>query len=78
MLFDYSNLYGRIKGVYKTQARFSSAINLSEKSLSAKLHNRVAWDQDEIIASCDALGIPHDQITLYFFTPLVQSLEPVV
>ena len=76
MVFDYSMLFGKIRGLYKTQGNFSAAINLSEKSLSAKLNNRVAWDQSEIIASCDLLGIPYDQISFYFFTPKVQSVEP--
>jgi hypothetical protein len=72
MAFDYSNLLEKIKEVFGTQGKFALAIELSERSLSLKLNNQKQWKQNEMIASCEALGMSLDYIQTYFFTEKVQ------
>lgn len=72
MSYDYSKLLGRITEKYGTQAAFSKAITLSERSLSLKLNNITRFKQDEITRACDLLGIGPAEIPAYFFTLKVQ------
>lgn len=67
MAFNYSKLAGKIKEVFKTQARFAAAMGMSERSLSLKMNNEIAWKQPEMIKSAHVLGFPIDEIHLYFF-----------
>ena len=39
MAYDYSKLLGRITEKYGTQAQFSGAMGMSERSLSLKLNS---------------------------------------
>ena len=41
MAYDYSKLLGRITEKFGTQARFSGAMGMSERSLSLKLNSKV-------------------------------------
>lgn len=68
MGFNYSKLSGKIKEKYDTQAKFSQAMGVSERTLSLKLNNKISWNQDEIIKACDLLEIPAKKIQAYFFT----------
>jgi transcriptional regulator with XRE-family HTH domain len=65
--FDYSKLKGKIKEIYDTQINFAKAMNLSEKTISDKLNNKIFFGQDEIIKACELLQIPFEEISLYFF-----------
>lgn len=65
--FDYSKLKGKIKEVFDTQGNFAKAMNLSIPSISDKLNNKVQFTQTEIIVACDLLGIPYEEMNLYFF-----------
>ena len=72
MAYDYSKLLGRITEKYGTQARFSAAMGLSERSLSLKLNSKVHFKQPEITKACSLLGIDSADIAAYFFTLDVQ------
>lgn len=73
MAYDYSKLLGRITEKYGTQARFSGAIGLSERSLSLKLNGRTPFKQPEITKACSLLEIEGVDIPQYFFTLKVQQ-----
>lgn len=72
MAYDYSKLLGRIIEKYGSQANFSGAMGLSERSLSLKLNSRVGFKQDEIAKACSLLGLTAIDIPEYFFTLKVQ------
>ena len=72
MAYNYSKLLGRIIEKYKTQARFAEVFELSERSLSLKLTNKVGWKQQEITRASELLDIADSEIHDYFFTLEVQ------
>ena len=67
MSFNYSKLAGRIKEKFKTQSAFASAMEMSERTLSQKLNNKIAMKQDEILKACELLEVPMEEMHLYFF-----------
>jgi len=71
-MFNYSKLYGKIVEVFGTQANFADKMNLSERSISLKLNNKVPFNQNEIKRAIDVLGINSVEIGQYFFTLKVQ------
>lgn len=73
MDYNYDKLIGRIVEKFRTQARFSRVMGMSERTLSLKLNNKIDFKQDEIIKACEVLGIEHTEIPTYFFTQNVQS-----
>ena len=73
MEFDYSKLNGRIVEVFGTQLNFSIAMGLSERSISLKLNNKVAWKNTEIAKAAKLLKIKHSEIPKYFFRILVHE-----
>jgi len=72
MAYDYSKLLGRITEKFGTQARFSGAMGMSERSLSLKLNSKVPFKQPEISKACSLLEIGDSDIPAYFFTIKVQ------
>ncbi len=72
IIYDYSKLEGRIKEFFGTQGKAAKAMNISEKSLSAKINNGSGWKQGQIEKACEVLCIERQFIGLYFFTILVQ------
>ena len=66
MKFDYSKLNGRIVEVFGTQLNFAVAMGLSERSISLKLNNRVAWKNTEIAKAAKLLKIRYSEIPKYF------------
>lgn len=73
LIYDYSKLNGKIHEVFGKCAAFAAAMNLSERSLSLKLNNKVGWKQQEIDLACELLGIPDCEIGIYFFVRKVQT-----
>lgn len=67
MVYDYSKLLGKIKEMCGSQAVFSALMDLSERTVSLKLHNKIEWKQSEIIRACEILKIKKNEIVLYFF-----------
>ena len=72
MAYDYSKLLGRITEKFGTQARFSGAMGMSERSLSLKLNSKVPFKQPEISKACQLLGISDKEIPAHFFALEVQ------
>ena len=68
MVYDYSKLNGKIREVFGSNGRFAQEMNMSERTLSLKINNKVYWKQPEISRACELLGIERDDIPTYFFT----------
>ncbi|MDD2496230.1 MAG: DUF739 family protein [Tissierellia bacterium] len=73
MSFNYSKLKGKIIENYGTQAAFARGMNMSERTLSLKLNNKIYFRQDEIIKAASLLNIRAEEIREYFFIIKVQS-----
>ena len=76
MEFDYSRLRGKIREVCDTQDRFSELMGMSKTTVSAKLNNKSEFSQPEIVRAVKILDLRVDEISQYFFTPLVQKSKP--
>lgn len=77
MDFDYAKLRGRIREVCETQEHFSDLMGMSKATISAKINNKSEFTQPEIIRAVEVLNLRFDEISSYFFTPLVQKTEPL-
>lgn len=75
MEFDYARLRGRIREVCETQDRFSELMGMSKATISAKLNNKSEFSQPEIVRAVKILNLRADEITPYFFTPIVQKTK---
>lgn len=73
LIYDYSKLDGRITEVFGSRKAYAESIGRSEKTISLKMNNKVPWDQDEMVLSCEALKIPIDRLCDYFFTLKAQN-----
>ncbi len=67
--FDYSKLRGRMAECGITQAQLAEKIGINKCTLSVKINGQYAFGNDEIIAICKVLDIPHVEISKYFFCP---------
>ena len=65
----YAKLRGRIREKFRTQGAFAKAMGMHSTTLSKKLSGQVDWTRQEIETACERLGIPHEQLHVYFFTP---------
>lgn len=72
MPYDYSKLLGRITEKYGSQAKFATALELSERSLSLKLNGKTGFRQQEIDKACELLDVSKTDIPMYFFALKVQ------
>ena len=73
--YDYSKLRGKIKEKYGVQSVFAKDLGISHVSLSARLNNKIGWNQTEMLRSCDLLDIPDEELRSYFFARQVQLTE---
>lgn len=64
---SYDMLRGKIREVFKTETAFAAAMGMNPATLSAKLNNITPWKREEIEKACELLGIPIEQVHLYFF-----------
>lgn len=71
MVYDYRKLSGRIKEIYNTQNAFATDMNLSDRTISLKLNNKLQWKQLEIDTASELLGIKKKDIPEYFFNKTV-------
>lgn len=72
MAYDYSKLNGKIVEVCGTQSVFAEKMGLSERTISLKLNNKVAFKQPEIQKALSILQLTEADIQTYFFTLSVQ------
>ena len=75
MGFDYRKLKGKIVEIYGTQMAFSKAMNLSERTLSLKLNNKIPWKQKEMCKAIKLLNLNISNIQEYFLKEEVQNNE---
>lgn len=68
---SYSKLRGKIREVFGTQERFADAMGKDISTISLKLNDKSEWSRIEIEQACNLLGIPVDEVHLYFFTAKV-------
>ena len=68
MAYDYAKLNGKIVEKCGTQAVFAERMGLSERTISFKLNNKVAFKQPEIQKALPILGLTESDIQAYFFT----------
>ena len=73
MEYDYSKLLGRIKEKCGGQTEFAQKMELSERTVSLKLNNKIPWKQTEITKAAVILGFSIEEIQSYFFTLKVQG-----
>ena len=74
MSYDYSRLKGKIIEKYGSNAKFAEDMEWSERTLSLKLNNKVAWKQPEIVKAIDLLSLDENDITGYFFKLKVENI----
>ena len=73
MQYDYSKLIGRIIEIFGTRSAFAEKMDISNRTLSLKLNNKIAWKQPEMEKAANLLLFPLSDIQVYFFTLKVQS-----
>ncbi len=74
MAYNYSKLNGKIIEICGSQGEFARLMEVSERTISLKLNNKVMFKQNEITKACQILKINQDEILDYFFTLQVQHL----
>lgn len=67
MPFDYAKLEGKIKEVCGSQREFASKMGLSERTISLKLGNKIAFTQNDILKTMAILHLSDNEIPEYFF-----------
>lgn len=78
MQFDYSKLRGRIRELNMRIEDCADASGIARSSFNLKINGHYGFRQEEILAICDALGIPYEQIHLYFFQVKKKGLQEAV
>lgn len=73
MAYDYSKLSGKIREVFGTNGAFAKAMGLSERTVSLKMTSKVGWKQEEMDKALGLLGVPCEEVGVYFFRQKVHS-----
>lgn len=71
--YEYGKLRGRIRECFIQQSEFAQKLGISETSLSNKLNNKTAFDQDEIYRVIEMFDLSAEETLAYFFTTKVDK-----
>ena len=73
IVFDFSELLGRIVIKYGNRSKFAEAVFMSPAQVCDRLNNKVSFKPEDIVLICspEVLDIPAEEIGRYFFTPKV-------
>lgn len=71
-MFNFDKLLGRTIEKYGTRKAFAAAMSMSESTLCERLTGKTPFKTAEIYQAANLLGIRHDEIGEYFFTPKVR------
>jgi len=74
-MYDTSKLHGRIIEKFGSQKAFAESINGSAGFVSQYIKGHVSLSQDTIDKWADALDIPVEDISVFFFTKKVHETE---
>lgn len=70
-VMDYSKLLGRMREKKMTQESVAKAIGISRQQLNKKLGGGSSFKQKDIKQICMLLGIPLEEVGVYFFNERV-------
>lgn len=70
---DYSKLLGRIREKGCTQESLAAKIGVSATTLNKKLRGHTSFTQKEIASICEVLDLSGEDISTYFFTPVLKK-----
>ena len=70
--FNYAKLTGKIVEVFGSQKEYAKYMGWAERTASEKLNNNTSFKQDEILKTCEGLGLTEIDIPAYFFTKKAQ------
>ena len=73
--YDYSKLRGKIKEKLGTEGIFANKIGRTQNFVSKVFNNGTYFGQEDIARSAEILGIPVNEIGIYFFTSEVHKKE---
>lgn len=71
--YDYSKLRGKIKEKMGTEREFSKKIGRTQNFVSKVFANKTYFGQEDIATGAEVLGIPADEIGIYFFAKEVHK-----
>lgn len=72
---SYAKLRGKIREAFSTQEAFAEAMGMDKSTMSLKLNGKSEWTMTEIEKACYLLGIPINEVYLYFFTAKVGNTQ---
>ena len=74
-MMSYAKLRGKIREVFGTNEAFAKELGIEVSTLSLKLNNKSPWKREEIEKACIVLGVPVEEVYLYFFTKKVGQTQ---
>ena len=63
----FNRLRGKIREVFGSDEAFARAMKLDRSTISLKLNAKSEWSRAEMEQACLLLGIPIEEVHLYFF-----------
>ena len=65
--FDYDLLKKRMKLYRHNQTTLAEEMDVSRKTINAKLNGSISFTQPDIVKICEILDIPRKQVGNYFY-----------
>lgn len=73
--YDYSKLRGLIRERLRTEGEFARRIGRSQNYITKVFNNQSYLNHKDIATGAEILGIPKEDIGIYFFTKEVHKNE---